>query len=155
MTNHRTCIFSMSTHLAAYSVSQPENWSGPNLMPYPDVLSNYTYTYTELDCFRLRFLMISAIIWMVYLPPTTPRSITSLSVSHLPLVQTAERCRMFVIVQDRDKLNPKYGGSWYQPARKKNGVITQTFLSVFQSGRSHEDVGGRGSTALLIIWLLR
>jgi hypothetical protein len=68
----------------------------------------------------------------------------SLSVSHLPLVQTAERCRLFVTAQDRNKLHPEYGGSWYQPARKKNGVITQTFLSVFQSGRSYEDVGRKG-----------
>ena len=118
MTNHPTCIFSMCTHLAAYSVSQPVNWSEPNIMPYPDVLSNYTYTYAELDWFRLTFLMISTIIWLVDLPPTTRNSITSL-VSHLPPVQTAERCRLFVILQDRDKLNPEYGGSWYQPARKK------------------------------------
>jgi len=117
--NYSTGIFSMSTHLATYSTSQPETVSGPNIMAYADVLSNYTHTYIELDCFKLTFLMINAIMWLVVLPPITPDSKTSLSVTHLPLVQTAERCRLFVIVQDRSKLHTKYGGSWYQHATKK------------------------------------
>ena len=125
MTHHHTGIFSISTHLA---VSLPEKWSGPNVMPYPDVLSNnthtHTHTHTHTQIHRIGLVQINVSddqcdnLTGGFAPHHTGfenviNSFTS------ALVQTAERCRLFVIVRDRSKLHPEYGGSWHQPARKE------------------------------------